>query len=117
MPAGSRPEVQLLAGGDPTHPGDAVPPGFLSMVSAVSASPVERRGGRRRPDGGSQLARWIADRDNPLTARVIVNRLWQHHFGEGLVRTPDNFGALSEPPTHPELLDWLAANWSTAAGG
>ncbi len=105
--AGSRPEVQLLAGGEPTHPGAAVPPGFLSMVSAVKRSPAapgETLAGRRL-----ELARWIADRDNPLTARVIVNRLWQHHFGQGLVRTPDNFGALSEPPTHPKLLDWLAA--------
>jgi hypothetical protein len=103
------PAVQLLQGGDPTRPGQTVAAGYLSMVSAVAhaiepPTPQANATGRR-----VQLARWIVDRRNPLTARVMVNRLWQHHFGEGLVRTPDNFGALSSPPTHPELLDWLAS--------
>lgn len=72
------------------------------------------------PESGSgrlELANWIAAKSNPLTARVMANRIWQRHFGEGIVRTPDNFGKMGERPTHPELLDYLAArftenNWS-----
>jgi len=67
-----------------------------------------------------ELARWIGSPSNPLTARVMVNRVWQHHFGEGIVRTPSNFGKLGEGPTHPELLDFLAdrfvrSGWSIKA--
>jgi hypothetical protein len=99
--------------GDPKALGDEVPRHFLSVL-----------GGQKVPEGAGsgrlQLAQWLADSQNPLTARVIVNRIWQHHFGQGLVKTPNDFGTRGLPPTHPELLDDLArqfvdSGWSVKA--
>ncbi|MEW4529199.1 DUF1553 domain-containing protein [Maioricimonas sp. JC845] len=101
--------LHLLRNGERHHPLQQVAPASLSLIPELfrefEAPQSESRTTQRR----LQLARWIARPDNPLTARVIVNRLWQHHFGKGLVRSPNNFGFTGEQPTHPELLDWLAS--------
>ena len=94
--------------------GDMVPRHFLEILSGGDPKPFTVGSGRL------ELARAIASKDNPLTARVIVNRVWMHHFGEGFVRTPDDLGNQSELPTHPELLDYLSLylmdhNWSLKA--
>lgn len=104
--------VQLK--GDPEHLGAEVPRRFPEVLGGQPLPADETGSGRLH------LANWIADPKNPLTARVMVNRLWQGHFGKGLVRTASNFGTLGQPPTHPELLDWLAdelANPDRKVGG
>ena len=98
----------FLHRGSPDNPGSQMSPGVLSVVSDKEwtfpiAPPTAKSSYRRRG-----LAEWLAWKGNPLTARVMVNRLWQHHFGEGIVRTPGNLGKMGERPSHPELLDWLA---------
>jgi hypothetical protein len=105
-------DARVRIRGDVHRLGDVVPRG----VPAVLGPPTSVTSG----SGRRELARWLASRENPLTARVMANRIWRHHFGEGLVRTPSNFGKLGEAPTHPELLDWLARRfvedgWSVKA--
>jgi hypothetical protein len=105
------PESHLLLRGDINRPGPAMQPGFLTVTSSwnppVELPPADgRTSGRRRA-----LAEWLVSRQNPLTARVAVNRIWHHHFGRGIVPTLDNFGKMGEPPSHPELLDWLAVEF------
>src|SRR5262245_8359144 len=105
----------LLYRGAPDAKGPAVTPGVLSVINETDfefpAPPPNANSSYRRRG----LAEWLTSRQNPLTARVMVNRIWQHHFGEGIVRTPSNFGKLGEPPTHPELLDWLAVEFMDGA--
>ena len=101
------PEVRLLSRGNPESPsGDALEPGSFAALSMLQPQlgTLQSNQGERRVG----LANWITHRDNPLTKRVIVNRLWQWHFGTGLVSTPSDFGYGGARPSHPQLLDWLA---------
>ena len=109
-------ETHVLMRGSPSRPGDLAEPAVPAIL--VQRQPVfpvpDVRSSQRRLG----LARWLSSADNPLTARVMVNRVWQQHFGQGLVRTASDFGVMGAPPTHPELLDWLShwfmhdAGWS-----
>jgi hypothetical protein len=95
--------MKVYVRGDPAQQGPVAPRRFLRVLAGDEPPRFTKGSGR------AELADAIASKDNPLTARVIANRLWQHHFGRGIVGTPSNFGALGEKPTHPELLDWLAS--------
>ena len=101
----------FLHRGDPGTKGSRMDPGVLTVAARTEPSfpapPESARTSWRR----KHFAQWIASKDNPLTARVMVNRIWQHHFGEGIVRTPSNFGKTGMEPSHPELLDWLAGEF------
>jgi hypothetical protein len=103
---GKLPETRLFHRGDPNQPKEAVEPGTLTVLGAAPIAPRDAT----RATSGRRLAfaRWLTDGKHPLTARVLVNRAWMHHFGRGIVGTPGDFGALGERPSHPELLDWLA---------
>jgi len=96
-------DMPVYLAGDPRKKGPQAPRSFLAVMTGGERQPFEATG-----SGRMDLARAIASKDNPLTARVWVNRIWLGHFGQGLVRTPSNFGQLGERPTHLELLDWLA---------
>ena len=110
-PAYEAPPNYFLIRGDPFSPGSPMSPGFLTVATygdppTALPRPDGRTSGRRLA-----LAEWIASRDNPLTARVMANRIWHHHFGRGIVRTLDNLGRMGDEPTHPALLDWLAVEF------
>jgi Protein of unknown function (DUF1553)/Protein of unknown function (DUF1549) len=105
------PPSYLLIRGDPSSHGPQMRPGFLSAITygnpRTELPPASgSTSGRRRA-----LAEWLVSEDNPLTARVMVNRIWHHHFGTGIVPTLDNFGKMGEMPSNPELLDWLAVEF------
>jgi len=103
------PPTHLLLRGNPHAPGDVVEPAFLQVAATKAPvlptpAPGAKSTGRR-----TVLADWIASPENPLTARVMANRVWQYHFGRGIVRSSNNLGTQGDRPTHPELLDWLAS--------
>jgi hypothetical protein len=99
----------LLRRGDALTPGPPVEPGVLSSLSTPVAFQWTAPAADSKTTGRRlAFARWLTQPNHPLTARVMVNRIWLHHFGEGIVSTPEDFGALGSPPSHPELLDWLA---------
>lgn len=98
-------DPRVFLRGNPNNPGEAVPRRLPVLLAGLNSGPFRDGSGRL------ELARAVVHRDNPLTARVLVNRVWMHHFGTPLVATPGDFGLRSEPPTHPELLDHLAATF------
>jgi hypothetical protein len=113
VPASAGPVTYLFHRGDPKQPRDVIQPGTLSVLSPPGDSldlpakdPDVATSGRRLA-----FAQWLTSGTHPLVARVFVNRVWQHHFGRGLVGTPSDFGAMGERPSHPELLDWLASDF------
>ena len=107
--------IRFLHRGDVTQPGDEVSPGTLPIFKHESWQfdlPKEHNESARR----AALAKWLVRKDHPLTWRTIANRIWQWHFGQGLVLSPNDFGELGQTPSHPELLDWLALNFRKQGG-
>jgi hypothetical protein len=99
-------DTEIRIRGEAEKLGPVVPRGFLSVVSVPDQRPVNRK-----QSGRLELAHWLTNENNPLTSRVIVNRVWQHLFGHGIVSSVDNFGVTGDVPSHPELLDYLAARF------
>jgi len=98
-------DAHVHPGGDPSSLGRASPRAFPAALTGGAVPAIHQGSGRR------ELGEWLSSSRNPLAARVMVNRIWQHHFGEGIVRTPSNFGHLGDAPSHPELLDHLASRF------
>jgi mono/diheme cytochrome c family protein len=110
---GTPPKIRLLQRGSADAPGPLVTPGFLSVLSKPGQTDAVRPPSAQGQTSGTRLAfaEWLTHPDHPLTARVIVNRIWQGHFGTGIVATPDNFGTTGAPPTNQALLDYLAVDF------
>jgi len=123
---GVSPHTFILHRGDYQQPGDEVEPGFPAILEGnrhqeAQTPTAQAPNSNSQPEASvrrsaatsrrTALAAWLASPANPLTARVLVNRIWQHHFGRGLVATPSDFGTRGARPTHPELLDWLAGEF------
>jgi Protein of unknown function (DUF1553)/Protein of unknown function (DUF1549) len=108
-PSPKAPDTHLLIRGKATRPGPKVAPGVPAVL--VAKQPAFPPPGEHTSLRRLTLAKWLASPEHPLTARVMVNRIWHYHFGEGIVRTPNDFGVMGQPPTHPELLDWLASEF------
>ncbi len=111
MTDGTAENEHVLIRGSHRRPGSSMPRRNMEVFAVLDSSALEPLGPRegQAGSGREEWAQSLVSPHNPLTARVIVNRLWQHHFGRGLVPTPDDFGKMGQPPSHPELLDWLAA--------
>jgi hypothetical protein len=110
-PSGGKPrDIYVLARGEVTKPGKLVGPGVPPLVEGLP-SRFELSEGHSEGERRAALARWIADKRHPLTWRVIVNRVWQYHFGRAIVDSPNDFGRMGQLPSHPELLDWLAVEF------
>ena len=111
------PTSRVMIRGEYNNPGEVVKPGFLSVVTGhQDPAPIRLDPFKRWPTRSRRmaLAKWIASRDNPLTARVMANRLWHWHFGQGIVATPSDFGTMRIGPSHETLLDWLAHKFVTS---
>lgn len=105
------PDTHVLLRGNPHVEGDVVLPRFPVVLHSPEVAIPAPAEGAASPGRRTVLAAWLSSPDNPLAARVMANRIWQYHFGRGIVRTANDFGAMGEAPTHPELLDWLASEF------